>query len=229
MTTFTGTVRALLPERIKRPLRRFPGVFNPAKLVRTAMYHAGVYRLCLHRVHGLHLGCGDLIIPDFWNIDAMFTAQSDVVACVERLKLAENSVGTIYCAHVFEHLSRAAAPRALREWYRVLRPGGKLYLACPDLEALARLYLAALDDGNTPAGRRRLDLLLGVIYGGQDTRYNFHACGWSLATLRWLLEDVGFRDVQRFDTQRVDFRPFEDASFAGLESVPMSLNVEATK
>ena len=229
MTTLAGTVGALLPERIKRPLRRCPGVFSPAKMLRTVLYQAGVYRLCRHRVHGLHLGCGNLTIPGFWNIDAMFTARCDVVACVERLKLADNSVGTIYCAHVFEHLGRTAAPRALRQWYRVLRPGGKLYLACPDLEALARLYLANLDDVNTPAGRQRLDLLLGVIYGGQHNRHNFHASGWSLATLGWLLEDVGFRHVQRFDAERVSFRRFHDASFAALQGVPVSLNVEATK
>lgn len=229
MTTLAGTVGALLPERIKAPLRRYPGVFSPTKLMRTVLYQAGLYRLFRRRVRGLHLGCGDLIILGFWNIDAMFATQCDVVACVERLKLADQSVGTIYCAHVFEHLSRNAAPLALRQWQRVLEPGGKLYLACPDLEALARLYLANLDDLDTPERRRRLDLLQGVIYGGQDTRYNFHGSGWSFTTLSLLLQEVGFKSVQRFDTHNLALRPFRDASFAALDGTSISLNVEATK
>ena len=229
MTTLSGTCKALLPERVKRPLRRCPGVLSPVKLLRTALYHAGLYRLSGHKVAGLHLGCGDLVIPGFWNVDAMFTAKCDLMAAVERIKLADNTVGTIYCAHVFEHLSRAAAPQALQQWYRVLKPGGTLYLACPDLEALARLYLTNLPRYDTAEGRHLVDRVVGIIYGGQHNRFNYHYSGWSFATLQRALEAVGFHSVRHFDSERVSFRPFKDASLARPDGVLVSLNVQATK
>lgn len=229
MTTLTGAFTSLLPEGVKRPLRRWPGMLRPARLWRTLMYHAGVYRLAGREVDGLHLGCGDLIIPGFWNIDAMFSSACDVTARVDKIKLADNTVGTIYCAHVFEHVSHRRADATLRQWHRVLKPGGTLYLACPDLEALAKLYLERLDSHDTPQGRRQIDLVTGVIFGGQHNRYNFHNSGWSFATLRQILEDVGFSNVRRFAPDDICFRPFGDASSASIDGVAVSLNVEATK
>lgn len=229
MTTLTGAFTSILPEGIKRPLRRCPNVLRPTKLWRTLMYHAGVYQMVGRRVNGLHLGCGDLIIPGFWNIDAMFSSASDVAARVDRIKLADNTVGTIYCAHVFEHISRPCSEATLRQWHRVLRPGGKIYIACPDLEALAKLYLERLGSQDTPQGKRQIDLITGVIFGGQHNRYNFHNSGWSFATLRKLLEDVGFGSVRRFAPDDICFRPFSDASSASIDGVAVSLNVEATK
>ncbi len=229
MTTFAGTLKSLLPERVKRPLRRCPGVFNPARLCRTAMYHAGIYRLIGKQVHGLHLGCGDLLIPGFWNIDAMFASSCDIVAKIDAIKLADNTVENICQAHVFEHLSRLESAAAMREWHRVLRPGGKIFIACPDLEALAKQYLKKLDSLDTPQGRQLITLIEGMIFGGQHNRYNFHYNGWSFATLGRLMADVGFSDIRLFDTQEVTFRPFRDASFAAMDGAPISLNVEATK
>ena len=224
MTTLTGAFTSLLPEGVKRPLRRWPNVLRPTKLWRTLMYHAGVYRLSGREVDGLHLGCGDLIIPGFWNIDAMFSSACDVAARVDRIGLGDNTVGTIYCAHVFEHISHRSAEATLRQWHRVLRPGGKLYLACPDLEALAKLYLERLDSYDTSQGRRQIELVTGVIFGGQHNRYNFHHSGWSFTTLSQILEHVGFGSVRRFAPDDICFRPFSDASSASI-----SLNVEATK
>jgi len=170
-----------------------------------------------------------MLIPGFWNIDAMFASTCDVVAKVEHLKLADNTVGNIYCSHVFEHLSRLDSVAALRQWYRVLRPGGRIYLACPDLEALARQYLAKLNSLDTTQGRKLSERIEGMIFGGQHNRYNFHCSGWSFATLGRVFEDVGFGNIRRFDPQEVSFRPFRDASFAGVEGISVSLNVEATK
>jgi len=229
VSTLAGAFASLLPEGVKRLLRRLPGALRPAKLWRTLMYHASAYRLFRRQVPGLHLGCGDLIIPGFWNIDAMFTSACDVAARVDRIKLADNTVGTIYCAHVFEHIPRRRAKTALRQWHRVLQPGGKIYLACPDLETLAKLYLDRLESHDTSKGTRQIDLITGVIFGGQHNRYNFHCSGWSFATLGRLLEDVGFGNVRRFAPDDIAFRPFNDASSASIDGVAVSLNVEATR
>jgi SAM-dependent methyltransferase len=62
----------------------------------------------------------------------------------------DDSVDVVYHSHVLEHIDRDIAPIFLRECLRVLRPGGILRVAVPDLEKYARDYLspvAILDAG----------------------------------------------------------------------------------
>jgi ubiquinone/menaquinone biosynthesis C-methylase UbiE len=44
---------------------------------------------------------------------------------------------TIYCSHALEHLTAAGALKALREFYRVLKPGGKVMIFVPDTEGVS--------------------------------------------------------------------------------------------
>jgi SAM-dependent methyltransferase len=67
----------------------------------------------------------------------------------------EASFDVVYHSHVLEHFHRDAAERFLRECRRVLRPGGVLRVAVPDLEQMARLYLATME--RCLAGERGAD------------------------------------------------------------------------
>jgi len=63
----------------------------------------------------------------------------------------------VYHSHVLEHISREGAPGMVGECRRVLKPGGILRVVVPDLEVLARQYLASLDEADadettTPEG-----------------------------------------------------------------------------
>ncbi|CAM9512608.1 unnamed protein product, partial [Choristocarpus tenellus] len=58
----------------------------------------------------------------------------------------DNSVTAVYASHVLEHGShryRNRVTSALREWHRVLKGGGALFLSVPDLETLSKLFVAA--------------------------------------------------------------------------------------
>ena len=48
--------------------------------------------------------------------------------------------------HVLEHLYRWQAPVALREWFRVLKPGGTLALELPDLIKCCRAVVDGASD-----------------------------------------------------------------------------------
>jgi SAM-dependent methyltransferase len=90
----------------------------------------------------LNLGCGSRHHPEWINLD--FTAHDpDVVAHDLRapLPFEEAHFDAVYHSHVLEHLPKPLAPVFLRECHRVLRPGGVLRVAVPDLERIARLYL----------------------------------------------------------------------------------------
>ena len=72
--------------------------------------------------------------------------------------LQDRSVEVIYNCHVLEHFKRRDVQRVLREWYRVLMPGGVLRIAVPDFAALCEVYNRTHD----------LGLVVGPIFGRQD-------------------------------------------------------------
>ncbi len=52
----------------------------------------------------------------------------------------------ILASHLIEHLPRHDVIRALREWYRVLKIGGKLIVRCPNFELYVREWLEESPD-----------------------------------------------------------------------------------
>ncbi len=56
----------------------------------------------------------------------------DIVSPGDKLPLDDNSVDFVISSHVIEHF--ADPIKALREWYRVVKPGGYLYIIAPHKE-----------------------------------------------------------------------------------------------
>ena len=65
----------------------------------------------------------------------------DVVGLVTDLSMfTDGSVTEVYASHVYEHLGmRQELSTALNEVARVLKPGGTLSIAVPDLEILMKI------------------------------------------------------------------------------------------
>ena len=81
----------------------------------------------------------------------------------------------------------------------------------------------------------KLDLVLGLLYGGQDHKYNFHYQVFDFKRLENLLTLAGFTGIKEYDWQ--DFLPhgYDDFSRAYLPHMDikngrlMSLNIYAKK
>ncbi|MDR2599840.1 MAG: methyltransferase domain-containing protein [Oscillospiraceae bacterium] len=139
--------------------------------------------------------------------------------------LDDSSIDEIYACHVLEHFKRHEICNVLKEWCRVLKRGGVLRLAVPNFSAICVEYKQC---GN-------LDLVLGLLYGGQDYEYNFHYQVYDFDRIKRLLEDTGFHDVQEYDWK--EFLPdgYDDFSRAYLPHMDfengrlMSLNVKTVK
>jgi SAM-dependent methyltransferase len=56
------------------------------------------------------------------------------------LPFKDNSTRLIFSAHLIEHLPQETLPVLLRECYRILKPGGRIRIECPDIEKLVELY-----------------------------------------------------------------------------------------
>jgi len=111
-------------------------------------------------------------------------------------RFSDNQLDGIYARHVLEHWSHRRTEAVLREWYRVLRPGGTLEIHCPDLDKLVYNYTNHVRDSYTG---KRFDVLLFAyyLYGGQEYPENTHKAGWNYLALRKLLSSVGFKQIER--------------------------------
>lgn len=199
------------------------------KFVKSAAFHMYFFKIFNKQFAGLNLGSGSARIKGFCNIDANPRALCDIFSRIEKIKLRSNSVGIIYNSHVFEHIPREQAKKVLAEWYRVLKPDGKLYICVPDEELLFKIYIDNLPFYHTEEGKYLVDRACYLTYGGQTNKYDFHFYGYSFVTLKHILESVGFKNVQRFDRSKWGVAPFRDISMVKIGDVPMSLNVEASK
>ena len=106
----------------------------------------------------LNVGCGGHYSPEWNNID-LFPA-ADVVGHDLRKALPYGAgvFNAVYSSHVLEHLTRAQGQFFLSEQVRVLKPGGWCRVVVPDLEKIARDYLAQLDKASAaPEAANLLD------------------------------------------------------------------------
>ncbi len=208
------------------------GIINMKKIVtfiKSFFYNIYLYKIFRISFYGLNLGSAGTKIPEFCSIDADLALNPDIAADIHKIKLRQNSVNYIYNSHVFEHIPRHKAAKVLREWYRVLKPGGKLYLATPDLEVLSKLYLENLAKYSIDEGNYNVNLITGIIFGGQTDKYDYHFGGYSYPVLANMLESIGFKEIKRFDSL-MDGNTVEDAAFlAKVNGVSISLNIEAIK
>lgn len=88
----------------------------------------------------LHLGCGDIYLEGWVNIDAESPAadlQHDVTT---PLPYPDGSVDFIYSEHMIEHLTVDDGVRLLAECRRLLRQGGVVRMATIDLDYLVFRY-----------------------------------------------------------------------------------------
>lgn len=98
----------------------------------------------------VNLACGGVFVdsPDWLNLDFAPTSPTVRKAnLLGRLPVADGAAALVYSSHFLEHVPRDLVPGFLRECWRVLRPGGVVRLVLPDLENLAREYLARREAG----------------------------------------------------------------------------------
>lgn len=93
----------------------------------------------------LNLGCGTRFYSAHTNLD--FTSSHPTVrACdlAAGIPFADGQFDVVYHSHVLEHFSEPAGRLFLKECARVLKSAGIIRVVVPDLEGIARAYLATL-------------------------------------------------------------------------------------
>lgn len=178
----------------------------------------------------LNVGCGPRAITvigtvfpaEEWRelrLDIDPAAEPDIVASMTDMPaVRDGSVDAVWSSHNLEHLDAHEVPRALREFLRVLRPGGHLLLTVPDLQAVATLVAA--DRADEPLYQSAVGPVypLDVLYGfgpalAAGNHFMAHRTGFTPRRLGTLLQEVGFepaaiwRRAEAYELQVRAYRP----------------------
>jgi predicted SAM-dependent methyltransferase len=100
-----------------------------------------------HQRRFLRVGSGSHTDPGWLSVDLVPVSASVVFMDVTKpLPLPSDSFDAVQCEHVIEHIPYRAGQTMLREIHRVLRPGGTLRIATPNLDLVRRLIDRTDDD-----------------------------------------------------------------------------------
>lgn len=138
----------------------------------------------------LNLGCGLYRKEgnEWVNIDCRKLLGVDKVMDVRELDYSESSVDEILANDLIEHFSWKKTIGVLKVWAKVLKPGGKIYIQCPDMEAIARKILS---------GQIKEEGISYWIYGSGDYgNPSFHKAGFTINYLKKLLNEAGIKVVK---------------------------------
>ncbi len=143
----------------------------------------------------LHLGCGDVYLPGYLNVDyppQEHTVQSntkvDLYADITKLDYETNVISEIRLHHVFEHFDRPTAIKSLITWYGWLVENGKLTIETPDFQRSILNFIIG--------GRKMRAKTLRHLFGSHEAAWAVHYDGWYKAKYKLYLEKLGYRDLR---------------------------------
>jgi hypothetical protein len=145
----------------------------------------------------LHLGCGNVYLNDYVNIDLSSDSLADVVSDFKDIyKLyPKNSVSEILMVHSISYLRLWEAKDFFNECHYLLKEGGKLLMEFPDIEKCAvKLTKSKNDYPNY------IEAIRGVYAFDLDQikkkeSFYTYPFGWSAWHIELELKKTGFNDI----------------------------------
>lgn len=96
--------------------------------------------LASHQILKLHLGCGRNLLNGWLNTDLKIGREIVFVDAFQRMPFPDGTFHYVFSEHMIEHLNYFSGRRFLKDCFRILKPGGKLRIATPDIQFLIELY-----------------------------------------------------------------------------------------
>ena len=175
----------------------------------------------------LNLGSHGVTFEGWVNVDLVEYGGVNLVQDVRRLlQFESDTVDLIYAGHVLEHFYYDEALDALREWVRVLKPGGVMKVAVPGLELVVEKMLNCESPLEQP--------IQAMLYGGrgrwetyrEDDELSRHHYSWTKYKLSQTLKEVGLVNVREWEWP--DLLSELEGKASACQS-PISLNLQGEK
>ena len=157
----------------------------------------------------LHVGCGHKdesqingFANDNWKeirFDIDKNVNPDIEGTLTDMSLVKTgSVDAVYSSHNIEHIYPHEVPIALKEFYRVLKDDGIVFIRCPDLQSVCE---AVVNDRlleplyESPAGPiSPIDILYGYRKDvAEGNEYMAHKGGFTYSALDGMFSEAGFK------------------------------------
>lgn len=144
----------------------------------------------------LNIGCGPFPLEGFCNIDYDWIPGVFCFDITQGIPWPDAGVRGIFTEHCLEHISYANCLKVLRDFRRMLKPGGVARIAVPDAGYYCDLYMRAqagesIEWPYPEAGK------LPVYYLNRIMRDYGHQFLYDFDGMREAMLAAGFRDVHR--------------------------------
>lgn len=174
----------------------------------------------------LNLGSGGVSYDKYLSVD-LYDPRAHIKMDITKLDFDDNSVSEILASHVFEHLNPYHALDILKDWLRVLKPGGKLIMEMPDIEQLCKRFVTA------SKGERYgiLNAIYGSVnttgIGGDDNITSPHLFGWYPDILGDHMWNAGFRNIE-FMAEKI-IHPEDNFRVEAIKPLPQLASVPSSE
>jgi predicted SAM-dependent methyltransferase len=145
----------------------------------------------------LHLGCGSKLFDGYINVDGAYmkgTPGITIHDLLDPFPLPDSCVDEIISVHVIEHIMPDQVPMLMKEWLRVLKPGGFVAVEWPDILKMCQYIVqdpARLYSSDKRVRKRGIAGIFGNIAKYQDP-VMLHKWGYSADSMSLLFKDAGF-------------------------------------
>jgi hypothetical protein len=149
----------------------------------------------------LNLGCGDKILAGYVNVDVAASRAGkspDVLCDLHALTPFDSaSAEEVLAVHVVEHFWRWEVVDVLKEWVRVLKPGGSMVLECPNLLTACEELLK--DPAGAAGPGREGQRSMWVFYGDPAWRDPLMCHRWNYTpqSLAAVMTEAGLVNVRQ--------------------------------
>jgi predicted SAM-dependent methyltransferase len=155
----------------------------------------------------LNIGAGEMRLANWLTIG--LEPSADLRADLRwKLPIETDSVDAVYMSYVLEHFAPGEdLDNVLSEIYRILRSGGQVRIAVPDVEKWLRAYVEKDEAFFAEAKRiwshwspdmpRLITMLQYLGWMGPHSPLDAHKAGYDFETLAQQLQSAGFKCVER--------------------------------
>lgn len=149
----------------------------------------------------LNLGCGDMLLPGYVNVDVATERrghQPDVCCDIRDLSaFADNHADEVMAIHVIEHFYHWEVVDLLKEWVRVLKPGGQLVLECPNLISACEALLKDPEVASRPGTEGNRSMW--CFYGDPSWKDPLMCHRWLYTpqSLAQVMHEAGLRELSQ--------------------------------